>query len=107
MCPTTAPTKWQIMPWRYSYGAYVAYALPRPPQLLQLHGGMRPALPLSCGCRNAPWACSALAVLARRPPGDRKASASTCAGTGPTSLPDKLRAHQQPPYLTRLLSSTP
>ena len=31
MCPTTAPTKWQIMPWRYSYGAYVAYALPRPP----------------------------------------------------------------------------
>src|SRR5690242_19366346 len=98
MCPTMAPTKWQIMLWRYSYGAYVAYALPRPPQFLQLHGGMWLALPLSCGCRNAPWGYSALAVLDRRPPGERKASASTCAGTIPTCRVDRIRSHEQPAW---------
>src|SRR5260370_26542794 len=100
MCPTTVPTKWQIMPWLYSYGAYVAYALPRPPQLLQLHGGVRPALPPFCACRNAPWACSALVVLDRRPPGGRNASASTCAGTIPTCHVDRIRSHVRPAWRT-------
>src|SRR6266566_7937730 len=84
--------------------AYVTYALPRPPQLLQPHGGMRTALPLSCGCRNAPWACSALAVLDRRPPAERKASASTCAGTIPTCRVGRIRSHEQPAWRTCPLS---
>jgi len=75
-----------------------------PTAVPQLYGGMRPVLPLSSGCRNAPWACSALVVLDRRPPGERKASASTYAGTIPTCRVDRIRSHEQPAWRTCPLS---